>query len=174
LKEKKIFRKIKLSYLIVGHTQEDVDALFSIISRFFKFVLKRVHTITAFINDLISSMKKAPKCVEQIEYCFDYSLLQQFADKNLAHFDLNEKSNDKCHCFVFWYDSSKGAVMQYKKKMILNTSTLSNCRPTRMLSRCFIPPKKALCQNQRLSVLHHSKKNSQRMQRKHLSTIFKT
>jgi len=78
--KKKIFQKIKLSY--VGHTQEDVEALFSIISRFFKRQLKCIPSISAFVEGLSCSLKVPPKGVEQIKYCYDYSdgiggLLQQ-------------------------------------------------------------------------------------------------
>jgi hypothetical protein len=47
--EKKVFKKIKVSYLIVGHTHEDIDSLFSAISRYFKNCLKRVLTIEGFV-----------------------------------------------------------------------------------------------------------------------------
>jgi hypothetical protein len=52
--------------------------------------------------------------VEQIECCYNYSILADFSDQKLARFNLNEKTNDKCHYFLFWHDNGKGAVMQYK------------------------------------------------------------
>jgi hypothetical protein len=106
--EKKVFQKIKLSYLIVGHTHEDVDSFFTVISRYFKFTLKRVHTVEAFETALFSCFKQAPVCVEQLKFCFDYSGLVQFVDAKLARFNLHEKMRNKCHYFLFWYDSAEG------------------------------------------------------------------
>lgn len=64
--KKIIFQKIKLSYLVVGHTHEDVDSYFSLISRFFKYVqdLKEVCTIPDFSCDLQRSCEIPAKCVE--------------------------------------------------------------------------------------------------------------
>jgi hypothetical protein len=58
--QKKVFKKVKLSYLIVCHTHEDVDSLFSAISRFFKYCLRRVLTVAAFIKGLSDSFKVPP------------------------------------------------------------------------------------------------------------------
>jgi hypothetical protein len=109
-----IFKKIKLSYLVVGHTHEDVDGLFSAISRFFKHALRRVLTVAAFLKGLSDSFKKPPKCIERIEYCFDYSLVEEMFDRSFARFNLHEKTKDKIHYFVFWNDQQKGPVLQYK------------------------------------------------------------
>jgi hypothetical protein len=114
LVEKNIFQKIKVSYLVVGHTHEDIDGYFSLISRFFKYTLTQVLTISAFILGLLSCSKIPPKCVEQIEYCYDCSILEPFVDKDLGRFNLKEYTGDKCHYFILWKDSTKGAVMQYK------------------------------------------------------------
>jgi hypothetical protein len=41
--------------------------------------------------------------------------LATISDNQIARFNLNEKTNDKCHYFIIWYDEDKGAaVMQYK------------------------------------------------------------
>jgi hypothetical protein len=61
-----------------------VDSFFSVISRYFKFTLKRVHTVEAFEIALFSCFKQAPVCVEQLKFCFDYSGLVQFVDAKLA------------------------------------------------------------------------------------------
>jgi hypothetical protein len=37
-----------------------------------------------------------------------------FFDPNFARFNLNEKTSDKCHYYLFWNDKDKGPVMQYK------------------------------------------------------------
>jgi hypothetical protein len=111
---KNVFQKIKVSYLVVGHTHEDIDGYFSVISRYFKKTLQQVLTISAFIHGLFSSSKTAPKCVEQIQYCFDCSVIEEHVDKHIARFNLKEETGDKCHYFLFWNDSVKGPVMQYK------------------------------------------------------------
>lgn len=114
---------IKLSYLIVAHTHEDVDQWFSVYSRFLKKVLMQVLTISAFVQALMSAFKTPkciPKCVERIEYCYDTSILLQYLDKNLARFDLDEKTEDKVHHFTFRRNVSGKCVMQYKLKRYSN------------------------------------------------------
>jgi hypothetical protein len=117
------FDVIKLSYLIVAHTHEDVDQWFSVWSRFLKYVLMQVLTIAAFVEGLMSAFKSEaskPKCVEQIKYCYDTSVLVECLDKHLARFDLDEKTNDKVHHFIFRRDSEGKSVMQYKMKRYSN------------------------------------------------------
>jgi hypothetical protein len=70
--------------------------------------------VEAFLKGLVDSFKVAPKCVERIQYCFDYSVLEDCFDPSFARFNLNEKTSDKCHYFLFWNDQEKGPVMQYK------------------------------------------------------------
>jgi hypothetical protein len=110
---------VKLSYLIVGHTHEDIDQWFSVLSRFLKKVLMQVLSIGAFIKALSSCYKKEkcqPKCVEQIHFVHDVRELLQILDQHLARFDLDEQSNDKVHHFVFERNSDGKCVMHYKLK----------------------------------------------------------
>jgi hypothetical protein len=111
---KNIFQKIKVSFLVVGHTHEDIDGFFSVISRFFKKTLQQILTMTAFIQGLLSCSKAPPKCVEQIQYCYDCSIIEELFDQDIARFNLKEKTGDKLHYFLFWKDNVKGPVMQYK------------------------------------------------------------
>jgi hypothetical protein len=67
LVETKNFDVIKLSYLIVAHTHEDVDQWFSVLSRFLKQILMQLLTIDAIIcaiSDAFKTKKCAPKCVK--------------------------------------------------------------------------------------------------------------
>jgi hypothetical protein len=118
LVEKRVFNCIKVSYLIVGHTHEDIDSYFSALSRFFKFSLKKFTTISAFLSALKSAFVSPgliPKCTEQVEYCYDCSeLSNKFLDPNFARFDLNESTGDKIHHFVLRQNLNGKAVMQYK------------------------------------------------------------
>jgi len=90
--------KVKLSYLIVGHTHEDIDQYFSVISRFFKKIMMTIYSIVGFLTALMSCFKTRgciPRCVEQFGYCFDLStsaLDTELLDQKLADFDPSEKT----------------------------------------------------------------------------------
>ena len=118
--EYKIFLKITVSYLIVGHTHEDVDQYFSVISRFLKRILRCVYSVFAFLFVLKNSIFKTSGCiplsVENIAYCYDTKCLEGAADQNLACFDLDEKTGDKVHHFMLKANSDGKAIMQYKLK----------------------------------------------------------
>ena len=122
LVEQKIFHKVKLSYLIVGHTHEDVDQYFSCISRFIKKVLQTIYTLPEFLAALSDSFKTAkckPTCIEHIQYTYDTSgLVDLFQD--IKRFDLPEKTGDKVHYFVIKRNSENKACMQYKQKRYSN------------------------------------------------------
>ena len=84
--EMRIFHVVKLSYLIVGHTHEDVDQYFSVISRFFRKLIMCIYSIGGFISALMACFKTPgciPKCVEQICYCYDTSSLAETFEYSL-------------------------------------------------------------------------------------------
>jgi hypothetical protein len=117
--EQKIFHKIKVSYLIVGHTHEDIDAFFSVLSRYFKRQSKQILSILGFIRACTKafiSEKSKPKCIEQILSCYDTGPLVEFIDPSFARFDLDESTGDKVHYFGFRRNSKRRAVVQYKLK----------------------------------------------------------
>ena len=120
LVESGVFQKIKVSYLIVGHTHEDVDQYFSCISRYIRKTLKQLLSVECLINALKSCFKTPgciPKYVEQVNCCYDTRILEdKFLDKHLARFDLNECTGDKTHYLVMRRDEQGKAVMQYKLK----------------------------------------------------------
>ena len=101
----RIFHVVKLSYLIVGHTHEDVHQYFSVISRFFRKLIMCIYSIGGFISALMACFKTPgciPKCVEQICYCYDTSsLAETFLDQKLGGFDPSEKTGNKIHHFIF-------------------------------------------------------------------------
>jgi hypothetical protein len=117
LVEMNIFDKVKVSYLIVGHTHEDNDQAFSLIGKFFKKVLQMILSVSAFVSAIYNCFKTPaciPKCVEHIQCTFDLSILEQHLDKALSRFDLKEQSMDKVHYFVFKRNKHGHACMQYK------------------------------------------------------------
>ena len=118
------FECIKVSYLIVGHTHEIIDQWFSVLSKFVKRVLMQVLTIAAFIQALLHGCFKTekciPKCVEQVECCYDTKPLYDLLDKQLHRFDLHESTNDKVHHFIFRRNETGKCVMQYKLKRYSN------------------------------------------------------
>jgi hypothetical protein len=119
LVQKKIFHKIKVSFLIVGHTHEDIDQKFSVIGKYIQRFLREVLSIPAFIDAIIQCMvkkEKAPKCVEHIQFCYDLEPLTSFLDPDLSRFALPEKTGDNVHYFLFCRDHDHQAVLQYKLK----------------------------------------------------------
>lgn len=119
LVERNVFHTIKASYLIVGHTHEDIDQYFSCISRYIRKSLKSLLSIGCLLQAFNSCFKTPgciPRCVEQVRYCYDTKPLLQFVDKHFQRFDLDEKTNDKVHYFVMKRDSVGKATMQYKLK----------------------------------------------------------
>ena len=119
LVQMKVFNKIKVSYLLVGHTHEDPDQAFSHVGRFFRKVVQTILSVSSFIAALMNCFKtptSIPRCVEQISYCYDTTSLKQILDQNFARFDLAEETFDKCHYFVFKRNKEGRACMQYKHK----------------------------------------------------------
>lgn len=117
LVEKGVFEKVKLSYLIVGHTHEDIDQYFSCISRYIKKTLKTILTVAEFVKALSSAFTTPgciPKCIEEVSHCYDTSTLLNALDPYLARFNLNECTGDKVHYFVFRRNTSGKATAQYK------------------------------------------------------------
>jgi hypothetical protein len=115
------FDKVKVSYLIVGHTHEIIDQWFSVISKFVKKVMMQILTIAAFFEALCTRCFKTEKCipkhVEQIQYCYDTKKLsKEFMDKNIRRFDLDEETDDKVHHFIFRRNDEGKCIMNYKLK----------------------------------------------------------
>ena len=124
LVQMKVFDTIKVSYLIVGHTHEDIDQKFSRIGRYIRRTLCTIWSIPSFVEAINHSFTKkegaSPKCVEQIQWCHNTSSLTNFSDKHLARFALPEKSGDNVHYFLFKRNKKGSAVMQYKMKRCSN------------------------------------------------------
>jgi hypothetical protein len=91
LVEQKIFHCIKVSYLMVGHTHENIDSYFSCISRFIKRTKRTVLTVSEFLQALLDCFKTpgcVPKCWEQIQLVYDTTPLVELLDPYLARFAL--------------------------------------------------------------------------------------
>ena len=117
LVEKGIFHKVKLSFLVVGHTHEDIDQYFSCISRFIKKMLKSVCSVKEYVKALMKTFTTPgciPKDIEEVRYCYDTSTIVDSMDSYIARFNLHEKSGDKVHYFLFRKNSAGNTTMQYK------------------------------------------------------------
>lgn len=71
LVEKGIFQKIKLSFLMVGHTHADIDQFFSCVSRKLKH-LDTVHTLPQLHAAIVGCMDKVKPVVEHLYDICDY------------------------------------------------------------------------------------------------------
>lgn len=65
-------KDIYLSFLLVGHTHEDIDQLFSIISRYFR-KLFRILTPNSFRTEVCNALAKQPCHFEQMSTVLDWS-----------------------------------------------------------------------------------------------------
>ena len=123
LVQMKIFNKVKVSFMIVGHTHEDIDQRWSTIGKYFVREKEEILSVPDFTQALKDSFKKdgsKPKCIEQILYCYNTLPLKDLCDDFLARFALPEKSGDNIHYFLFRRDSHGKCVMQYKLKRYSN------------------------------------------------------
>ena len=112
-----VFHKVKLSFLVVGHTHEDIDQYFSCISRFIKKIKKSICSVREFLNALMevfSSPGCIPKCIQEVLYCYDTKPIVDSLDSHFARFNLHEKTGDKVHYFVFKHNLEGKCTMQYK------------------------------------------------------------
>ena len=120
LVESGVFHKIKVSYLIVGHTHEDIDQYFSCISRYIRKTLKQLLSVNCLVDALQTCFKTPgciPRCIEQIQFCFDTQILsEKFLDPHFARFDLDEKTSNKTHYMKLTRNKQGKAVLQYKLK----------------------------------------------------------
>jgi len=108
LVEAGIFEEIELNFLIVGHTHEDIDQYFSVISRYFKhlvynFEVSTVFTYEDFQRAVMDAFKQEhkPKCIERVALNHDFvAWLTPFRDSNLAgitnfrHFHFRKLNED--------------------------------------------------------------------------------
>ena len=100
-----IFDKVKISFLMVGHTHEDVDQLFSRFSSWLKH--RNAESLPALLDGFEKSYTPSPTAIE-LENVFNYSscLMDNIQDMS-AH--------SKPHVFKFTRNSSGRAEVFYKK-----------------------------------------------------------
>ena len=103
------FRKIQLNFLMVGHTHEDIDRMFQLISTFIK--PKAMHTFSEFEKLALQALANigCPTEVRHLPCQFDVDAwFEEHKDPHLACFK-------NFHEFVFEFDEAQNdAVMQYK------------------------------------------------------------
>ena len=92
--------KLSISFLVVGHTHEDIDQYFSCISRFIKKIKKSICSVRKlnFLNALMevfSSPGCIPKCIQEVSYCYDTKPIVDSLDSHFARFNLQEKTGEK-------------------------------------------------------------------------------
>nr|XP_054753079.1 uncharacterized protein LOC129258865 isoform X1 [Lytechinus pictus] len=107
LVELKIFKKIKVGFLMVGHTHEDIDQLFSRISTHLK--KKNITTLPKLLQAIPASFQRAD-CIttsERISHIFD---VRQWL---LPH-QHTMQYHSKPHIFKFTMDQEEKATLQTK------------------------------------------------------------
>jgi hypothetical protein len=99
-----VFEEVKLGFLIVGHTHEDIDGCFSYLSKTLKeennYIL--VDLMKAFM--ILHEKPFIPQLIQKIPYF--KSCLKDGLELLVRHIDM--------HLFRFFVDSSCWLVMQYK------------------------------------------------------------
>ena len=110
------FQRVEVSFLMVGHTHEDIDAIFGVISKFFK----RMHTAITTLQDLIGQIWSAltsggsaapagctpTSPVEHMQSTYDWSsfLIGEDDDPNMQEFAKYARQvpdTHRPHHFVF-------------------------------------------------------------------------
>jgi hypothetical protein len=101
------FHKVKVSFLIKGHTHENVDRMFSLISK--RLVHDSPKTITEFINTIHSAIaNNGDLNVRSMDAIFDgKAFLEPYLEDLHGHTEP--------HHFVFYRDDQGGVVMKCKK-----------------------------------------------------------
>jgi hypothetical protein len=111
---------VYFSFLLVGHTHEDIDQLFSILSRFLKGIGRVVDPLQ-FDADLKAAMKERPACFEHISSVFDWigflkPSLRTPVPVGIQHSKLGEETLVP-HTFWIHKRSRDGCVvMHYKER----------------------------------------------------------
>lgn len=108
------FREVNVCFLMVGHTHEDIDACFGVISRYFKALGKAIVTIAELVASIIAALAKSAKSfflreashVEFMRNTHDWSafLCGTDEDPNLvefSHFAKQVPDTHRPHHFVF-------------------------------------------------------------------------
>ena len=113
-----------LSFLIVGHTHEDIDQLFSIISRFFRNLTQVLHPAD-FLREVAAALASRPVQVSQVESVFRWDeWLRRHLVKplpvGLQHATLKGAEGEKDevrspHTFWIHRRSDGRVIMHYKE-----------------------------------------------------------
>ena len=94
LVEREIFEEVDLNFLMVGHTHEDIDQYFSVISRKFNTLIfkerhKGVYTFEEFqgaVRDAFLKEEFVPRCVDLVQANHDFQTwLSGFIDPDLQY-----------------------------------------------------------------------------------------
>ena len=105
LVQQDMFRKVKINFLLVGHTHENIDQMFSR----FSIRLRRKQAWT-----LDEMMQVAHECFEDGVTCEHTEKIYDFASWMSGHaIDCHEIS--KQQCFKFFKDANGEVVMQHKQ-----------------------------------------------------------
>ncbi|CAB4032559.1 Hypothetical predicted protein [Paramuricea clavata] len=100
-----LFRKIKLSFLMVGHTHEDIDQMFSCFSR--HLAKHDARTIPELFAEMESSYTPKPSC-EQLRCMFD---VKKWMDGY-----VEDKISGHVHQQQFKFEMKNGKVLTFYKK----------------------------------------------------------
>lgn len=103
LVRQKVFHKIKAGFLMVGHTHEDIDQFFSVISSY----LKQIHifcpdqaSLFAAIGNAFTDPLEKPTVIELKAPCLpDYTrFYEKYIDPNIHHHQQPHQFRIKCYC----------------------------------------------------------------------------
>ena len=131
--EEGLAEEISLNFLLVGHTHEDIDQMFSVISRRFSRLVfnessRAVISFEDFVDEVMLSFAQGnkPKCVERVAAIHDFSgWLAPFRDPGIhginkfRHFNFRAQRADEFDALEDgWKEKARGkAIMRCKKYM---------------------------------------------------------
>ena len=118
LVEKDVFVKIKLSFLPVGHTHDDVDQFFSKINA--ELLRRDIFTI----NDLHTAVRQS---FYPVPICIHLEKMGMFVPWLLEAMENQIDGTSKPHCFLFKRGPSGRAGHFYRQLMQTSKSTTADC-----------------------------------------------
>ena len=112
LVQKRVFKTVYISRLPVGHTHEDIDAKFAVISKHLS--RKNYYTIQEYLKEILVALRtsETPTFVEEILWKFNYSSwLKNFLDQRFSFFSHSTTESGE-RVFKFdWSETTSRAIV---------------------------------------------------------------
>jgi hypothetical protein len=99
------FQEVHINFLLVGHTHEDIDAIFGVVSKFFKACHSAIITVTELAKTIFEALSQrthaftATHPVEHVRSTYDWSTFLIGSKKDPTLRDLAHFARQVTRCF---------------------------------------------------------------------------